>query len=87
MIRNFLLDLRRCGWTQEAIAQKTGITQSMVGKFMRGDTQCSIKTLVKIAKAFNVSTDEVLGLTVPAEKQEESKKKRRRAPPDTVGMY
>jgi transcriptional regulator with XRE-family HTH domain len=73
MINSFLLKLRAAGWTQEQIAEKTGIPQSAVSKYMRGKT-CTVETLVKIAKAFNVSTDTVLGLDEQPEEPEPRQK-------------
>lgn len=59
MIKSFLLKLKSEGWTQEAIAAKTGIRQGLISTYMKG---CDIKasTLVKIADAFHVSTDTIL---------------------------
>ena len=64
MIKFFLLKLKEEGWTQEAIAEKAGIRQGLISTYMKGgDVKAS--TLIKIAKAFNVSTDTVLGLDRP----------------------
>ena len=60
MIIKFLLDLREKGWTQEAIAEKAGITQAMVSKIYRGKT-CTLETVVKIADGFKVPVDFILG--------------------------
>lgn len=66
MIAAFLKKLKEDGWTQEAIAEKVGVRQSQISILMKGgDVKAS--TLVKIAKAFGVSTDEVLGLDRPAQ--------------------
>lgn len=60
MIKLFLSDLIKNGWTQEKIAEKAGIKQTQISRFLKGKS-CTIETLVKIAEAFNVSTDTVLG--------------------------
>lgn len=66
MIRDFLLKLKDQGWTQEAIAEKVGVRQSQISKWLAGD-DIKVSTLLKIAKAFNVTTDEVLSLAPPPE--------------------
>jgi transcriptional regulator with XRE-family HTH domain len=75
MIRKFLLSLKEKGWTQEAIADKAGIRQSLVSRLFTG-ADCSGKTLIKIADAFGVTTDEVLGRT---EKKPDPPRNTRRA--------
>jgi transcriptional regulator with XRE-family HTH domain len=64
MIENFLRKKIEEGWTQKQIADRTGTKQQMISRFLKGQI-CTVETLVKIAKAFNVSTDEVLGLDLP----------------------
>ena len=64
MIKVFLSELQKQGWTQKQIADKVGIGQNMISKFLQGKT-CTVETLVKIARAFDVSTDTVLGLAGP----------------------
>jgi len=67
MIKYFLEKLKSLGMTQLEIAAKSGINQSLICKLIQGG-DCNTKTLVKIARAFNVSTDEVLGLDKPEPK-------------------
>lgn len=66
MIDAFLKKLIADGWTQQQIAEKAGTTQQTVSKCLQGK-QCTVETLIKIAKAFNATTDEVLGLDPPPE--------------------
>jgi len=61
MIKKFLDKLKGEGWTQEAIGERAGIPQTMISRYARGK-DCNVETLIKIARAFNVSTDEVLGI-------------------------
>jgi len=77
MISEFLKGLKAQGWTQEEIGEKTGIPQTMISRYMRGKT-CTVETLIKIAKAFNVSTDTVLGLDKPPEEPHLEKKPQRK---------
>ena len=51
------------GWTQVQLAQKLGVTKQTVSNWENDNIQPSIDMLVKISKAFNVSTDYLLGLT------------------------
>ena len=51
------------GATQQEIADKIGVTRQNVGKWLSGITTPDIVTLVKIADAYGVSTDYLLGRT------------------------
>ena len=51
------------GWTQVQLAQKLGVTKQTVSNWENDNIQPSIDMLIKISKAFNVSTDYLLGLT------------------------
>lgn len=66
MIKNFLKHLKGLGWTQEAIARFTGLTQSQISKLERGKP-CQLETAIKIADAFNVTLDEVANRSVTGE--------------------
>ena len=50
------------GWTQVQLAQKLGITKQTVSNWENDNIQPSIEMLIKLSKAFNVSTDYLLGL-------------------------
>jgi transcriptional regulator with XRE-family HTH domain len=60
MIKPFLDDLKLKGWKQREISAKAGISISFISNLQNGDT-CGIDTVIKLAEAFGVSTDEVLG--------------------------
>lgn len=62
MIKNFLKGLKEKGWKQKEIAEKIGIAPNFISVLSRGGN-CSIETVIKIANAFKVTTDEVLGRT------------------------
>jgi transcriptional regulator with XRE-family HTH domain len=68
MIKLFLQELQAQGWTQEAIAAKIGVRQSHISKLLKGG-DCKTSTVVKIALAFNVSADKILGIDGAKEKQ------------------
>lgn len=48
-------------WSQTDLASKTDISQVMVGKYERGDAVPSIEVAKKIADAFEVSLDYLVG--------------------------
>lgn len=61
-INKVITDLRKeKDWSQADLANKTGISQVMVGKYERGDASPSIEVAKKIADAFEVSLDFLVG--------------------------
>jgi transcriptional regulator with XRE-family HTH domain len=50
-------------WSQADLAEKTGISQVMVGKYERGDAAPSIEVAKNIADSFEVSLDYLVGKT------------------------
>lgn len=61
-ISKVITDLRKeKDWSQNDLASKTGISQVMVGKYERGDAIPSIEVAKKIADAFEVSLDFLVG--------------------------
>ncbi|MDD5897566.1 MAG: helix-turn-helix transcriptional regulator [Clostridia bacterium] len=48
-------------WTQEHLAQEIGVSTSFIGHIERGSRKASIDTLVMLANAMKISTDELLG--------------------------
>lgn len=67
MLKAFLARLKAEGWTQKEIADKTGLKQSFISLLSRGEKSPSVETVINLAKAFHVTTDEVLGLSPPKE--------------------
>ena len=57
-------------WTQEYLAREIGVSTSFIGHIERGSRKASIDTLVMLANAMQISTDELLGgsLTVHGER-------------------
>lgn len=49
--------------TQQEVADKIGVSRQNVGRWILGDTTPDINTLGRIADAYNVSTDYLLGRT------------------------
>src|SRR5690606_70065 len=49
------------GWSQDELARQIDSSRVMIGKYERGDNSPSIEVIVKLAKAFDVSVDYLLG--------------------------
>jgi len=49
------------GLTQEALSEKTGISQANLSRIERGEIETRTGYLIEIKKALNVSTDCLLG--------------------------
>ena len=70
-------------WTQEMLAQEIGVSTSFIGHIERGSRKASIDTLVMLANAMQISTDDLLSgslrmqepLVVPVMKMTNSQKK------------
>lgn len=45
------------GWTQELLAEKTGVTREYLGKIEKRDRGASIDLLIEFCKCFNSSLD------------------------------
>lgn len=64
MISKFIRELEENGWKKIAIAKKAGLPNSIIYKAANGAI-CSAETVIKLADAFEVTTDEVLGRDKP----------------------
>ncbi len=61
-IGRVITNLRKTkNWSQTNLASRIGISQVMVGKYERGDATPSIEVAKKIADAFEVSLDYLVG--------------------------
>lgn len=49
------------GLTQVKLAQKAGVSRSVIARYETDRTELSTRNLVKIAKALDVSMDEIAG--------------------------
>lgn len=48
-------------WSQDELAKEVASSRVMIGKYERGDNLPSIEVIVKLAQAFGVSVDYLLG--------------------------
>ena len=65
MLAKKLKELRKkAGWSQQKLAEKAGLSYNTITKIEQGAaTMPTIQTVVKMADAFGVSVDELLGRT------------------------
>ena len=63
MIAKRLKELRkRTGWSQQKLAEKAGLSYNTITKIEQGAaTKPTIQTMIKIADAFQISIDELVG--------------------------
>lgn len=62
---NLVYFRRKSGITQEELANRTGITQSIIAKYETGKRNISIENALKIAKALNISVEELFESNEP----------------------
>ena len=69
-----LSDLRkRNGYSQEALAEKMGVSRQAVSKWERGDSTPDTDTLIELARLYSVSLDTLVGNEINEEKPKENK--------------
>jgi len=57
-----IIRLRKAkNWSQEDLAKEISASRIMIGKYERNDNSPSVEVLLKIAKAFDVSLDYIVG--------------------------
>jgi len=63
MLANRLKELRKkSGWSQQKLAEEAGVSYNTITKIEQGAaTMPTIQTMIKIADAFGVSLDELVG--------------------------
>ncbi len=50
------------GYTQEELAEKLGLTQSLVSAYERGTRRLYVDLMIEMAEAFGITPDELLGI-------------------------
>jgi len=63
MLSKKIKELRtKTGWSQQKLAEKTGLSYSVITKIEQGTAkQPTIQTMIKIADAFGITLDELVG--------------------------
>ena len=66
MLTNKVKELRRkAGWSQQKLAEYSKLSYNMITKIEQGAAKYpTIQTVIKIADAFNISLDELVGRRV-----------------------
>jgi transcriptional regulator with XRE-family HTH domain len=58
-----LLARRRKGWTQQELAQRAGVNYVTISRIESGEAkQVYVETVMRLAKALDMSTDALLGM-------------------------
>ncbi len=53
---------KKVGWSQQKLAERAGLSYNMITKIEQGVAkQPTIQTVIKIADAFNISLDKLVG--------------------------
>ncbi len=81
MLGTKLADLRkRHGFSQEALAEKMGVSRQAVSKWERGESTPDTDTLIELARLYEVSLDELVGneRNQTAEKSETNSEKQKK---------
>lgn len=56
-----LMELRKsCGWSQEELGEKLGVTRQTVSKWELGETTPEMEKIAAISELFGISTDELI---------------------------
>lgn len=61
-------ELKKRGWSQYRLAQDSGLETQDISRIIRNDTDPRISTVTKIAKAFNITVDELVSNPKPTAK-------------------
>lgn len=70
-----LSDLRkRNGYSQEALAEKLGISRQAVSKWERGESTPDTDTLIELSRLYSVSLDELVGNETKSQQHEKTEK-------------
>lgn len=63
MFRKWLYEqIQKREMTQRELAGKLGVDESLVSRWMKGERPVTLPNIIKMAKLFNTTTDEILGV-------------------------
>lgn len=61
MLRKWLYEqISKRKMTQRELAGKIGVDESLVSKWMKGERPVTLPNIIKLAKLFNTTTDEII---------------------------
>ena len=55
---------KKCGLTQKKLGEKIGVTQKTIAAYETGRIRINDVTIIRLANALNVSSDELLGINI-----------------------
>ena len=61
---NFARRFQEQGWSQHSLAEKSGVSQSLIGKYLRREATPTLFNLERLAGAMRTKPDELLGKTL-----------------------
>lgn len=62
IVENIKKYRKKMGWSQQKLAEKTGLSYNLITKIEQGaSVNPTMDSLIKIADAFNISIDELVG--------------------------
>jgi len=64
---NIRLLRKQKGWTQQDLANQTGLKRSLIGAYEEGRAEPSVDKLLSFSEVFNVSVDDLVGLDLAKE--------------------
>jgi transcriptional regulator with XRE-family HTH domain len=64
---NIRLLRKQRGWTQQDLADNTGLKRSLIGAYEEGRAEPSVEKLIGFSEVFNVSVDDLVGLDLSKE--------------------
>ena len=61
---NIRLLRKRKGWTQQDLADQTGLKRSLIGAYEEGRAEPSVEKLIGFSEVFNVAVDDLIGINL-----------------------
>ena len=52
--------LHKRDWTQRELSGKMGVHESLVSRWMKGERPVTLPNIIKLAKLFDTTTDEII---------------------------
>ena len=54
--------LKKVNWTQKELAERVGLTEAVISRYVSGDREPKPETIANIATALNTTSDYLLGI-------------------------
>jgi len=77
-IADRLIKLRKeHGYSQDDLAEKLNVSRQAISKWERGEALPDTENLIELAKLYNISLDELVGLSEPKKEENDSKNEKK----------